>query len=277
LAKERLTDIRKALDSFIFVNRFISVESPCLYIYEKDSSFADHKRDIINSDYRVRLTKKNRIDSNGVKCLSEYLSRYLKLTVYNMNVDSLKLSGTAQITYAYPASSIIQLLGFAQALPDKTNSFFNKFITLNGIFMLYPEDNKYRIKVVLTDLPYDSRDAYFGYLEIVKDAFRETQEKVYIFNFDLMSLSKGDSNNQIGEKFTSSSHMKEMQYHADLAYHVLKNINSGNLVQKANAIWLDNFLKNPGCPQCKPVYNAAKYGVGHLLFQLPNTSPTPAH
>jgi hypothetical protein len=274
--QQRLTYIQHSLDSFIFVNRFQSIESPCLCIDEKDSSLAYPQRDMINSNYRIQLTK-NKFNPNGVKCLSEHVARYIRLHADSVDMGTLMLSGTAEITYAYPASSIIQFLGFAMNQTNKTAHFFDKLIKLHGRFTLYPDNDKYRIRLVLTESPYDSADAYLGYLEIVQDAFRTPAENVFIFNFDLMSLDKGDKNNQIGEKFTSTSHRKEMEYYSVLAYNILKHKESTDILQKANAIWLENFLSNPSCRQCEPVYNAAKFIVSHNKSALPNTSPVPAH
>lgn len=274
---ERMEYIGRVLDSAFFVSRFESVETPCLCIDEQDSSVAYPKREVINSDYKLQLAKKNKFDSTGIKCLSEHVARYMKFRVSSINIDSQVISGTVETTYAYPASSLIQFLGATHALADKGNRFFGKLIKLHGRFRLYPANEKFRIQLVLTDPPYDEGDAYFGYLEIVQDAFRERPETVFLLNFDLMSIEKGDKNNKIGEGFTSTSHAHEMQYYTVLAYHVLKYAGSTDVWLKANAIWLDNFLKNPECPSCKPVYTAAKYMVAHGTGKLPNTSPVPAH
>lgn len=273
----RLEYIGRVLDSVFFVSRFESVETPCLCIDELDSSVAYPKRKIINSDYKLHLAKKNKFDSSGVKCLSEHVARYMKFRVNSINIDSQVIAGTVETTYAYPASSLIQFLGATYGLANKGDRFFGKLIKLRGQFRLYPANEKYRVQLVLTDPPYDDKDTYLGYLEIVQDAFRERPETVFQLNFDLMSIEKGDKNNKIGERFTATSHVHEMQYYTVLAYHVLKHVGSTDVWLKANAIWLDNFLKNPECGACKPVYTAAKYMVAHGVGALPNTSPVPAH
>src|SRR5436190_21035588 len=72
IIQQRLIYIQHSLDSFIFVNRFQSIESPCLCIDEKDSSLAYPQRAVVNSNYRIQLTK-NKFNPNGVKCLSEHV------------------------------------------------------------------------------------------------------------------------------------------------------------------------------------------------------------
>ncbi|MFT3822519.1 MAG: hypothetical protein QM731_01315 [Chitinophagaceae bacterium] len=275
--QKRLITIQHGLDTMIFVNRFESIETPCLCISALDSSTAMPNRRVLNSNCDITLNKKGIINPNGVKCLSQYVARYLRLRVQRVDFDSLLLTGTVETTYAYPASSLIQLLGFTQSLPAKTDRFFDKLIKVHGTFRLYPEADKYRISLTLTDEPFSSDDTYLGYLEIVRDVFDSSSPDVYVFSFDQMSIQRGDNNNQIAVKFSSTSHRMETAYHTILAYNVLKHIKSTDLKLKANAIWLDNFLKNPLCPQCRPVYVPATFMVNNLLFALPNTSPVPAH
>jgi hypothetical protein len=275
--RDRLDTIKKVLDTKIFVNRFETIESPCLYLDNNDSTRAYPRRATINSNYRVRLSTRKILDPNGVKCLSEYAARYLRFEVKCVTEKDQTLSGNVEITYAYPASSLIQLLGFTVGQPDKNNVFFNKLIRLPGTFQLYPEGEKYRIKLVLTEPPYDKGNAYFGYLEIIRDAFRTSGENVFVFNFDLMSIARGNNNNQIREKFSSTTHSKESMFYSVLSYHVLKNKTSPDLLLRAKAIWLENFLQNRACPQCKMVYFQAVLTMFVRGFSLPNTSPDPAH
>ncbi|WP_315814409.1 hypothetical protein [Paraflavitalea speifideaquila] len=189
--RDRLSSIQRGLDTMIFVNRFESIESSCLYIASWDSSIACAERAVINSNYRIKLAKGKEIDTNGVKCLSQHVARYLRLRVKVVDTTDLCLAGVVETTYAYPASSIIQLLGATRQLEGKTDRYFDKLIKFTGTFTLYPADDKYRIKMILNDLPFDPGDAYFGYLEIVLDAFKPHAEKVYLLRFDQMSIKKG--------------------------------------------------------------------------------------
>ena len=279
IIEQRLNEFRSALDTMIFVNRFLSVESPCLYIDANDHTIAYAHRRVINSDYKIRLNRRKNptTDVNGTKCMSEHVARYLRFKPDCINVDSQVISGTFEISYAYPASSIMQYLGFTAAQANQTKAYYEKLISLPGSFWLYHEDNKYRVKLVLRDSPYDEDDAYFGYLEIVQDVFRPRPDKVYVFTFDQMSIEKGDHNNQISEKFSSTNHFKERIYYATLAYYILRHGGSADRIKNANAIWLDNFLKNPRCPQCLPVYNITRAILASFASALPNTSPDPAH
>lgn len=277
VVESRIKEIARTMDTSIFVSRLLSIETPCLCIDEKDSSVAFPKRTIINSNYRIKLTKDETIDSSGVKCLSEHIARYVDFQIKCINVEDQTISGDLEITYAYPASSLIQFLGYTIDVPDKNRAYFKKLVSSRGTFKLYPEGDKYRIKMVISDPPFDARDTYFGYLEVVKHAFEEKAGKVYILNFDQMSIYKGDANNQIEVKFTSTTHANETKYYAALAYEVLKRMNSADLYERAKAIWLDNFLKNPQCKQCMLVYKLALDMISKHTFSLPNTSPIPAH
>lgn len=275
--RTRLNIIRNGLDSMIFVNRFESVETPCLCISEKDSTIAQPNRLVINSNSSIKLAKRNIINPNGVKCLSQHIARYLRFRVMDIFPESLTLTGTIESTYAYPAGSIIQMLGFTRLQTDNTERFFNRLIRSRGTFILYPEGDRYRIRMILTDEPYNAGDTYIGYLEIVRDAFDSTAGDVYVFNFDQMSIARGDKNNQIAVKFSTTSHSGEQTYYSVLAYNVLKNENSTDSLLKANAVWLKNFLNNPRCPQCQPVYSAATLLMNNTQQVLPNTGPTIAH
>jgi hypothetical protein len=273
---ERLNEISKNLDTSIFVGRFKSIESPCLCIDPENNSFAYPKRNYINSDYRIQL-KNGSVDSNGVKCLSEHIARYLDFQVDSIDFNSQFISGRVAITYGYPASSLIQFLGLTLEAPNKNMALFDKLISLRGKFSMYTEVDKYRIKMSFCEGPFDERDAYLGHLEVVKHAFEKNAPNVYILTFDQMSIHKGDANNQIEEKFTSTTHADEMEYYAFLAYSVLNLTHSKDFKQRAQALWLDNFLNNPQCMPCKKIYEMAKALMSRPKFSLPNTSPNPAH
>jgi hypothetical protein len=272
-----LNQIKAALDTSIFVSRFESTETPCVYIDASKDREARANRQNINSDYRIQFKKNGSIDTTGTKCLSQYCSRYLRFRINNVDNDKLEMSGTFEATYAYPASSLIQYLGFTNSQPDKTNAYFNRLLRSEGNFFLYPEDDKYKVKIILLNKPYDSADTVSGYIEIVREAFRSNNKSVH-FYFDEMNLHKGDRNNQISLKFSSTSFFLESQYFQVIAYHVLKYINSPNEdLKKANAIWLKNFLVNPACSQCKMIYNSAMFMVRSNPSVAPNTEPNPPH
>ena len=281
IVNTKLDTIKMGLDTNIFVSRFESIETPCVYIDPGNNLIATTNRQVINSDYRIFLKKnktKDSIATDGVKCLSQYCSRYMRLVVKEINEDSLNIKGTIEFTYSYPASSIIQYLGYTENNLHCTDSFFNKLIKSSGTFVLYPEDDKYRIKVVLPSLPYDSGDAVYGYLEIVKSQFNNNV--AYNFFFDKMSIKKGDNNNQIFLKFTSTNHRYETIYHETLAYNTLKYLHADakdSIIQKASALWLDNFFKNEACATCKTIYNEVLKMANGKSFRLPNTEPLPSH
>lgn len=285
--KQRLSDIKAGLDTMLFVKRFESVETPCVCIDEKNNAMADPKRKIINSNYRVGLIKnridsgvglkKNRIDS-GVECLSQYYARYAAFTVTNCDTVNQRLTGNMQFTYGYPASSIIQYLGFTWTGPDKSKAFFERLLRSSGTFSLYPENDKYRIQIALTDGPYDKNDTVYGYLEIIKGAYKCNPPTAYTIYFDKLSISTGDTNNQIFLKFSTTSFDYEAEYYTVLMYDVLKYINKAADQEKyANAIWLKSFFDNPKCPQCRFIYTQAAHMVSGHVFSLPNTEPLPSH
>lgn len=275
----RLKEINAALDTLIFVNRFQSIETPCFYIDPVDHSFAHTNRKIINSNALIQLTrgKEKRIDPSGIKCLSQFCARYLRLTTSTIDNQSLTIRGKVESTYGYPASSIIQYLGFLSDNLAKTTKFFEKMLRSTGTFVIFPEGDKYRIKIMFSDGPYEKSDIFSGYLEIVLEAFNPTHNKSLSFYFDEININKGDHNNQIFLKFSSTTFHNEEVYYTVLVYNTLKKKNSSILLEKANAIWLENFLTNPACTQCKPIFNSAKYMVDNNMSILPNTEPIPAH
>ncbi len=121
-------------------------------------------------------------------------------------------------------------------------------------------------------------DTFYAYLEIVKTVYSPVDKTVYFLYFDQMSLHKGDPNNQIFLKFSSTSFHDESIYYTTLVFHALKHLNSGNKSRKeAEAIWLKSFLNNPKCPQFQFIYKMAEKMVKKGIFSLPNTEPIPAH
>lgn len=277
IIENRIVAIKKGLDSMIFVKRFESITTPCIYIDSLDNSVAHTKRKITNSNYRIALkSDKAKIDS-GVECLSQYYSRYARLSTNKIDTSDQIISGAIEFTYGYSASSIIQYLGFTAAAQDKSVAFFEKLIRTHGIFRIYPEDDKYRIMIALPEQPYEKMDTIYGYLEIVKEAYDKNPEISYSLYFDRINIYKGDNNNQIFLKFTSSSYRDEAMYFTRKLYHVLKFLESGEKQKKAHALWVKSFFNNPNCSQCKFIYNQSEYLVNSKSYVLPDTDPVPAH
>jgi hypothetical protein len=182
------------------------------------------------------------------------------------------------LTYGYPASSIIQYLGFTYNAEDKQNAFYGKLLKSVGWFSLYPEGDKYKIKVSLDSKPYNKKDTFYGYLEIVKGLHAPASKISYQVFFDQMNLFRGDRNNQIFLRFTSTSFSDEAVYFTNLVFNTLKHENSSQKDKKyAEAIWLRNFLADPKCPQCSFIFKQAEYLVQQNKFSLPSTEPIPAH
>jgi hypothetical protein len=273
---QRLSEIRAGLDSLIFVKRFESIESPCVCIDEKDHRKADPKRKLINSDYQLGLYNRHHIDS-GVRCLSQFYARYTRFKIETIDTGAQTMKGIVELTYGYPASSIIQFLGMYHQKSGPTNVYFNQLLKNTGRFALYTEKDKYRIWVVLDDGPYHNLDTAYGYLEIVKNGVGPDGIKSYGVYFDQISYDRGDKNNQIFLKYTSTSFDLETQYYSRLLFEDLKSINSTDMIKKANAVWLKSFYNNPRCESCSFVYDIAEKMVKDNLFSLPNTNPIPAH
>lgn len=275
VGRQRLDSIADCLERFLFVNRFESVESPCLYIDSADHTLASPARKNINSNYRTRLSQQHSIDPNGVKCLSSNYAKYLQCKVERIQADSLLIEGSLEISYGYPASSIIQYLCFAAGSLPVNNVYFQQLIRSRGWFRTYPEKDKYVIAMVVRDRPYDERDTAFGHLEITKGYFNPAAPPSYQFIFDRISLYKGDKNNQLSLRYTSTDHRNEMIYYTSMVHEVLKNKDAANIQEKAYAIWLTNYLLNPACLRCNLIYDPAlRQDNG---FMLPNTEPQPAH
>jgi hypothetical protein len=275
IKRDRLDVISRGLERYLFVNRFESVETPCLYIDSADNTLASPGRNIINSDYRSQLSKKGFIDPDGVKCLSNYYSRYIKFKIENSIVDSLIIEGSFETTYGYPASSLMQYLCLTYPMPSKDTIYFNKLIRTKGRFRLFPENNKYVISLVIGDEPDDKRDIVYGYLEISQDFFNPHPQPSFQFIFDQISIYKGDKNNQISVRYTSTSHRTEMIYYTAMVHDVLKNKDAPDSSKQAYAKWLSNYLQNANCIRCNLIYMPAS--TLRNGFILPNTEPNPPH
>ncbi len=275
--KKRLENIRAGLDTSFFVMRFQSIETPCVCINVNDDDSATQES-IPNSNYRIRFFRDGVIDTNGVQCLSNYCSRYARFHVKCINVEDETISGEVSFTYGYPASSVIQYLGIALPSANRGNAFYEKLLNCSGTFSLYPEKDKYRLKVQLNTGPYDERDIFYAYLEISEGVYSDTKPASYQLYFDQMSLFKGDRNNQIFLRFSSTSFNEEAEYYAVLLYHTLRYINNPkNDRKKAEAIWAKNFYNNPECSACSFIYQMAEKMVKSNNFQMPNTNPVPSH
>lgn len=272
----RLMEFKQGMDTMIFVKRSESVELPCVCIDSADYTKAHTNRKVTNSNYRIRLKTQNIIDS-GVECLSNYYARYIRFKTEKLNDSTMQLEGTVESTYNYPVSSIIQYLGFARQAVNPTKSFFDKLLTAKGTFILYPENDKYKIAISLSTGPYHKQDTMYGYLEIVQEAYRPRHTISWSFYFDQLSIHTGDKNNQVSMKFSSTSFSLESSYYATMLYNYLKFINDADQAKKAKAIWLTSFYADPLCKQCAYIYNLALFIVKHNSFSLPNTEPIPPH
>jgi len=273
-ARKRLDTIASGLNRLLFVNRFESVESPCLFIDSADNTVATPARAVINSNYRSRLAKGS-IDENGVKCLSDHYAKYLQFKTERIAADSLVIEGEIRVTYGYPAPSIMQYLCFTAPLAAKNTAYFEKMTKTKGWFRLYPEKDKYVIATVIRDQPFDPRDTVYGYLEITKGYFDSLAPASFQFIFERISLYKGDKNNQLSMRYTSTDHRSEMMYYTSMVHEVLKNIHSGDIQKKAYAKWLSNYLLNRNCIRCDLIYKPAS--MVNNGFILPDTEPQPAH
>lgn len=277
--KKRLISIKTGFENTFFVKRFESIETPCLCLNDTDDTKATLNRNLNNSNYRFRNThdRNHPIDS-GVTCLSKYYARYAKFKVTDSNFVNQTLSGTVEFTYGYPASSIIQYLGFTHTAADPAAAFLGKLLKNPGKFMLYPENDKFRIWISMDGkiTPYDTRDTIFGYIEIVKGEFR--RDSAYEIFFDKKSIYKGDNNNQISIRFTSTTFDLEKTHYRDQLYFVLKEKGSPDVAKRAEAIWLNSFYSNPNCFGCQFIYNLADLYIKNMgISPLPNTEPLPAH
>ena len=275
---ERLTGIQKGLDTVFFVKRFESIETPCVCIDSVNDKVAYVHRKVTNSNYRILFNKNKKVDEAGVQCLSKYYNRYAKFHVSSYDLKTQTLAGECSLTYGYPSSSIIQYLGFTYNAANRENAFYGKLLQSTGRFILYPENDKFKMKLWLTTGPYNIQDTFYAYLEIVQGVYSSTSKVVYQLYFDQMNLFKGDKNNQVFLKFAATSFSEEAVYHTSLLYHKLKYINSPTKdVKYAEAVWVKNFFNDSQCPQCRYIYNQAIYMVNHNRFSLPNTEPSPPH
>ena len=278
IIRERLSGIHKGLDTIFFVKRFESIETPCVCIDSTNDKIAYVHRKVINSNYRILLNKNGKVDETGVQCLSKYYNRYARFRVSNYDPKSQTLSGECSFTYGYPSPGIIQYLGFTHNAPNRENAFYAKLMQSTGWFTLYPENDKFKMKLSLNTGPYNEKDTFYAYLEIVQSVYSPARKIVYQLFFDQMNLFKGDKNNQVSLRFSSTSFSEEAVYHTNLLYNKLKYINSATKDQYyAEAAWVKNFFNDPKCPQCKYIYNQAAFMVNHKVFSLPNTEPSPPH
>jgi len=268
--RDRMINIRSAFNNLLFVNRFESIESPCLYIDSVDDRVA-HTGDVINSNYRSLLLNK-RIDPNGVKCLSNNYAKYLQFKVDSTELKDLTIQGEVMITYGYPASSIMQYL-CRNGLGANNDSFFVKLLKSKGWFKMYPEKDKYVLSLVIQEKPYDRRDTAYAFLEITSDFFKSNKEPSYNLIFDRISLDRGDRNNQLSLRFTSTNVRNELMYYTQIAYDVLHD--TRDLRSQAYITWLRNYLTNPACIHCDIIYSVASRPANGFI--LPNTRPQPAH
>jgi hypothetical protein len=275
LPKSRLKEIRSVLDTALFVNRMETIETPCMCIDMNNDKIAHANRVNINSNYRIQLSKDSSIDPDGIKCLSQYVSRYMKFHVIAENDDSLTMQGEVSLSYAYPAGSIMQYLGFTQNQLDKDEVFFKKLISSKGTFSLYPQGTRFMIRMSFSDAPFKSY-TMFGYLEIVREAYRDTV-KSFRFFFDQLSIKKGNNNNSISVKFSNTTHYYETEYFTVFIYHLLKESGSPDAAKRAYALWLRNYLQNMNCSNLSMFISAADTMIRSDHFTMPNTEPLPVN
>lgn len=274
----RLNEIAVGLNSHLFVNRYESVEVPCVCIDSANDKMAAIHRDYINSGYRRLFAKSGKIDSLGVACLSRYYSRYAKLQVTNIDTASEKITGTISFTYGYPASSIIQYLGFYSRQPEREDSFYNRLLQSPGWFTMFPEEGKYKLTYGINKGMYDSRDTFSGYVEIVIGGYDSKHSKSFQLLVTNINLYHGDREIPVSVKFASTSFRDEATYYSDMLYHRLIFLNSGfKDKDQAEAIWLNNFFRNQQCWQCQFIYGMAMSKVSFGKKILPNTEPIPPH
>lgn len=270
---DRLDIISQGLNNFLFVSRFESVETPCLYIDPKDSSKATAYAK--NSNYRKRLADSLVVDDLGVKCLSNYCAKYIRFKTASTNDDSLIIRGEVEMTYGYPAAAIMQMLCITNDAPGNDSVFFKKMIKSKGLFKMYPEKSKYVISMIMQKEPFDPRDTVYGYLEIVKDFFGTDNTPSFHFIFDHISLYKGDKNNPLSLGYTSTTHRQEMIYYTEMVRDILQYRSSTEIKKRAYAVWLANYFESQACLKCNLIYKpASDYYKTEIL---PNTQPQPAH
>lgn len=278
IVNERFSQIRKGLDTTFFVKRYESIETPCVCIDSTDDKKAHVFRETINSNYRIQLRQNGQVDDAGVQCLSKFYDRYARFRVTTFDPSAHTLTGECSFTYGYPAASIIQYLGFYHRTPGRDNAFYNRLLQSKGWFMLYQENDKFKMKVSLDSGPYHKKDTFTAYLEIVQNVYTPSKKIVYELYFDQMNIFTGDKKNQIFLKFASTSFTDEAVYHTNLLFNKLRYINATNNPQLyAEAVWVKNFFADPRCSQCAFIYEQAQYMVDHNIFILPNTEPSPAH
>jgi len=272
--RERLRSICNSLDTLFFVNRFESVESPCLFMDSADDHYAIVNRKSINSNYRTKLLN-DVIDTSGVKCLSNNYAKYLRFRADSTNEEQLTITGSIEITYGYPASGVMQYLCRNRAEGVGDTGFFNRLLRNHGWFKLYPDKDKYVLALVVQDRPYDPMDTAYAFLEITEDYFRSDPHPSYHFIFDRISLAKGDKNNQLSLRFTSTNTRNEMIYYTVMVHNIVKDLSSPDRKKQAYALWLRNYLTNSACIHCDLIYEPALRM--NEAFRLPNTRPQPAH
>jgi len=308
------------LQGHIFTNRFKSIETPCVLInplhdsianspiaplsYNNNKSFR-----LINSNYLITLYtykddsnyyknpsthfKKNlsrhKSDSvnyyNGLKCLSENCARYMRFSIDNKQIDGNTdtLFGSIQSSYSYPISSLIQYIGFVSEGADKTNAYFNRLLSDKGTFKCYMDNNKYRIQVQFPgdSTPFNGLYTFSGYIEMSRD-FKAPNILLCNIFFDGMSIEKGDQDNQIFLKFTSTGFDNEALYMANLVFNTLIKADTSNAAKtgyekdKANGLWLRNFLERSGCSACNYIGHIAEqqYKIKPAVA-FPNVDPLP--
>lgn len=279
---QALNSMKEVLDSVLFVNRFETIETPCFVLNPDNDTLAYIKPGVINSNYRV-LTSLGYDSIEGKACLSQYCSRYFRLRNITVDAGSMKLSGIIESSYSYPAPSLMQYLTMVDetsatgGIYKKEDRLFEKLLHTKGRFELYPENDKYRIRLSFPDKPYDGDYTMYGYLEIVRPDIDHSKEKVYTFYFDRMSIRKGDDNNRIFLKFSSTNSHSEHMYFTRLVYDALRkgnNTGAGDTARhnRAMARWVESFLQE--ATLCQPFLEAARV-LGAPSFWLPNTLPFP--
>ncbi|HNP53271.1 MAG TPA: hypothetical protein PKK69_01595 [Ferruginibacter sp.] len=189
---QRLQLLVQQFNNKIFVRRFESVELPCVCIDSNDDKKGTVKRDVINSNFRIRLKRKHVID-DGTECLSNHHARYVWLETDCVNWRKQKISGIAHFTYGYPASSLIQYLGMTRGSLNPLQAYFSKMLQSTGWFEIRPEEDKYRIAICLNTGPYNKNDTAYGYIETSKGAFADSCKEV-----NLSNLSESVANRRWG-------------------------------------------------------------------------------
>lgn len=265
-------EVKLALDSLLFVRRFTSVETPCVVINPDEPGKATVYPDMRNSNYRTKQL------NTGVLCLSQYCAQYLRLS-HGLFVDSSQsVTGDVELTYAYPASSIIQYLGitYDKSGSDRSQWFFNYFLRSLGSYSLQVKNGRYEITIVLNTSPYTPLDTIYGYLELVRSVDPVNTTKVYEFFFEHMKMYKGDDV-QIFQKYATATFDSEAMFYTNMLTNTLMDLNNVNGSAHRNALWVSHFYSSPHCPSCGFVYAPAFYSATHPHFALPDVNPYPAH